>query len=459
MRGMPSATHTSRGVRQAKGKSLRETVPRTGLATWKPRADRPDPISLLEQSNSTRLSDLVPIRNGRMLVSPFTYLRGSPIVMMSDFATTATTGIEVQACGDAHLLNFGLYGAPDRALVFDVNDFDETLPGPWEWDLKRLTVSLVVAARDNGLTEEHGKEAARSAAAAYRTHMRTYAGMGNLDVYYERVDADQVLAVQSAAGRKIAQKGIDRAKRHTGVDALPKLTAMVDGHRQIIDNPPLVTHNYPDDGDAAIHRMIAGFHDYVKTLPDERRPLLERYTFVDFARKVVGVGSVGTRCFVMLLLGADGKDALFLQIKEAQTSVLEPHVAHKSRYKNQGQRVVVGQHMMQAASDIFLGWTSDPDEGRYYYVRQLRDMKGSANVEGMDGAALARYGDLCGWTLARAHARTGDPSELTGYIGTGAALDDAIVAFSTAYADQNEKDYEALQAAVKSGRVKAETGV
>lgn len=449
--------HVSRSVRRAQGKAKRDTVPRTAHAGWSPPSDRPDPVSLLERSNATRVPELVPVRYGRMLVSPFTYLRGSPVVMADDLARTPVTGFGVQACGDAHLLNFGVFATPERHLVFDLNDFDETLPGPWEWDLKRLAVSLVTAARERSMAADAAADVCRAGAARYQAAMRRFAGLGNLDVWYSRIDVEDLEAMVDETQRASFDKGVDRARHHTSLSALPKLTEVVDRRRRIIDDPPIIEH-VPETTDVEQPALVDHlFRDYRRSLPEERRVLLDRYEFVDVARKVVGVGSVGTQCWVALLLGADGHDPLFLQLKQAQASVLEPHCG-RSRYRHQGQRVVVGQHLMQAASDIFLGWTTGPGDDQFY-VRQLRDMKGSVNLDTLDGAQLRSYAELCGAALARAHARTGDAARISGYLGTGGAFAEAITTFAIAYADQNERDYEALRTAAAAGRVEVTEGV
>lgn len=452
--------HRSRSERRAEGRALRGGIARTSHGAWKAPPDRADPIELLERTNASRVAELVPIRYGRMLVSPFTYLRGSPGVMASDFASTPTTGIEVQICGDAHLLNFGLFASPERNLLFDVNDFDETLPGPWEWDVKRLAVSMVVAGRDRGFTEDQCTQSARTAVQSYREHIREYSAMGNLEVWYSRVEAEAILARIDKTRRAKVEKIMDKARRRTSATALPKLTEMVDGQRRIIDNPPLIEHVGGAMGGGVVNDLEAGIalvDRYLDTLADDRRQLVARYRFVDVARKVVGVGSVGTRCSVVLLLGADGKDPLFLQVKEAQESVLEPYWG-RSRFRNHAKRVVVGQRLMQAAGDIFLGWTTDGN-GHDYYFRQLRDMKGSVDVSMMAPEGLGLYGGLCGWALARAHARSGDVTGIAGYLGGGAAFDESVASFARAYADQNERDYERLRKAVRKGRITAELGV
>jgi uncharacterized protein (DUF2252 family) len=433
------------------GKSRRSQAPRSLHAPWKPSAHRADPLELLEQSNRTRLQELVPIRYGRMLASPFAFLRGSPIVMAHDLAATPVSGIRVQACGDAHLMNFGVYASPERNLLFDLNDFDETLPGPWEWDLKRLAASCVVAGRSHDIRERDCEDAARAAARSYRQRIGDYSCMRLLDIWYSYVDAQAVLDVVSRRSRKELSRDLSKARRRTSLQALSKLTTMSNGHLRIVETRPLVSHVRDERVNEGLRRVFRG---YYKSLSDEHRALVERYRFVDAALKVVGVGSVGTRCYIMLFDASHSEDPLFLQIKEAQPSVLEPH-AGPSGYRNHGRRVVAGQRLMQAASDIFLGWSSDGEH--CYYVRQLRDMKGSANLATMTGTDLVEYAELCGWVLARAHARSGDAAMIAGYLGKGEAFDDAITSFAVRYADQTEEDYQALRAAVRRGRITADT--
>jgi uncharacterized protein (DUF2252 family) len=404
----------------------------------------------LEESNKTRLQHLVPIRYGRMLISPFTYLRGSPIVMANDLAKTPISGIRTQVCGDAHLMNFGIYATPERNLLFDVNDFDETLPGPWEWDVKRLAASCVVAGRTYGKKGSDCQEAAIACAQFYRKKMREYSEMRLLDVWYSRVDSQAVLEVYKHGSSNSVSATFDKSKQRNSLQALSKLGRVLEGQIRIVDDPPLVSHVNDPALSESLRRFLSGYHS---TLQEDRRALLERFRFVDFARKVVGVGSVGTRCFIILLDGSHSDDPLFLQIKEAQASILEPF-AGKSIYHNHGRRVVTGQRLLQSASDIFLGWSSDG--GFDYYVRQLRDMKGTADLSAMSGPDLKDYAELCGWVLARAHARSGDPACIAGYLGKSDAFEQAIAAFAVAYADQTEKDYEALKTAAASGRVHAE---
>jgi uncharacterized protein (DUF2252 family) len=388
-----------------------------------------------------------------MFESPFAFLRGSAAVMAGDLAETPNSGINVQLCGDAHLLNFGLYGTPERNLVFDINDFDETLPGPWEWDVKRLAASVMVAARSLGFPASECRAAVLGAAEGYRQNMSRLAVMGNLATWYSEVQAESILEVSKGATRRSAEQAIQKARRRDNLQAFSKLTTVVNGTLRIADDPPLVTHVLDDRFGPRVIELLRG---YDASIRDDLRTLLRRYSFVDYARKVVGVGSVGTRCFIVLLVGADNDDPLFLQIKEACPSVLEKHLP-RSPYKNHGRRVVHGQHLMQAASDIFLGWGKT--DVAHFYVRQLRDMKGSSDVTGMSPQMLAAYAALCGWALARAHARTGDGCAIFGYLGNGKTFDEALVRFASAYADQNDRDHEALVKAVQSGHVEAQTGV
>jgi uncharacterized protein (DUF2252 family) len=457
--------------RAARGKMARGEVPRASHAEFDPGPDRPDPISLLEEQAKTRLPDLVPVRYGRMMVSPFTYYRGAALPMASDLATTPVSGLAVQACGDAHLSNFGIFGAPDRRLVFDVNDFDETLPGPWEWDVKRLAASLEVAGRDNGFADKERRGIVTAAAAGYRQAMRSFAGMTNLDVWYARADIDQLRAElnsqMKARQRKVLDKGIAKARTRDSMQEVSKLTRMVDGRPQIIDEPPLLVPavqlaENEQQWETFLSQITDLIAKYRRTMETDRRYLLEQYDYCDLARKVVGVGSVGTRCWIVLMLGRDDSDPLFLQVKEAEESVLSRFVG-TSKYANQGQRVVAGQRLMQAASDIFLGWVHIvaglDGKDRDFYVRQLRDWKFSVDISTMVPDGMRQYGQLCGWTLARAHARSGDRIAIASYLGSSDVFDKAIVQFAVAYADQNEKDHDALVHAVKSGRLAAEQGV
>ena len=439
--------------RRLAGRTARARVPRSAHEAWQPPDDRPDPIDLLEENNRPRLPDLVPVRYGRMLTSPFAFLRGSAVIMASDLASTPVTGLRVQACGDAHLGNFGVFATPERNLIFDVNDFDETLPGPWEWDVKRLVVSVLVAAEN--LQIDAGQAAAFTTATvrAYRERMAELAVMGPLDAWYDRIDVAAVLTIARQRRAKDLQRQLSTAKlRHrTSLHVLPKLTSVVNGTRKIIDDPPLIGHFDPEAFDGG--KMIAA---YAESLPPDRRPLLERYHVLDTARKVVGVGSVGTRCYLSLLTDADALSPIFLQLKEAMEAVLAPY-AGKSEFAHAGQRVVVGQRLMQAASDMFLGWTSY--RGHDYYVRQFRDMKGSVNLDTMTPSGFASYAEVCGRTLARAHARSGDAATIAGYTGTGTRFDASITAFAQAYGKQVRRDYDALVVAVESGRITAARGL
>jgi uncharacterized protein (DUF2252 family) len=406
-------------------------------------------VARLEASNANRVPDLVSVRYERMLVSPFAFLRGAAVLMADDLAGTPVTGQRVQVCGDAHLANFGVFATPERNLVFDVNDFDETLPAPWEWDVKRLAASVAVAARNLNIDEPARSAAVEGTVRAYRERMRELGPMSPLDVWYERVDVQRVLAIAREERAKDLKDALCVAKvRHrTSLGALPKYTTIVEGRRRIVDKPPLIAHDAIEDRDA--EKMLA---HYVESLPPDRRPLLERWNIVDAARKVVGVGSVGTRCYLVLLMDNDGRTPLFLQLKEANEAVTAPY-AGPSEFTHQGQRVVVGQRLMQAASDIFLGWTSDG--GHDYYVRQFRDMKGSVNLDVMTESGFATYARLCGCVLARAHARSGDAAAIGGYLGRRPTFDEAVAAFADAYSDQTERDHAALVDAVHLGRVTA----
>ena len=454
-----SAANAARGIppevaeHMAEGRALRQQAPRSSHASWTPAADRPDPVELLQEQEWTRLPDLVPIRYGRMMVSPFAFLRGSATVMARDLATTPASGLTVQACGDAHLSNFGAFATPERNLVFDLNDFDETLPAPWEWDVKRLAASIVVAGRTNGFAPADCTRAALAAVRSYRKRLGSYATMGHLAVGYTRIDSDQVAASLPKVTQRDWQRGMGRAMRRDHLQTLAKMTAVTaDGRIRIVDDPPLIVHH----SDELVATYLPTFvQAYQSSIRDDLRALLQRYTYVDFARKTVGVGSVGTRCYVVLLRGNHDADPLLLQIKEATASVLEPY-AGKSRYKNHGQRVVRGQQFVQATTDIFLGWGSV--EGHDLYVRQLRDMKGSVDVTLLTPDRMALYARLCGWVLARAHARSGDAARIAGYLGGSTTFDEAIASFADAYADQTERDHAALVSAIKDGRVAAIAG-
>ena len=437
--------------RFAIGKALRRRATRRAQGKWVPPANRFDPIELLKKSDHGRLPELLPIRYARMRESAFGFFRGAAAVMAADLATTARTGLHVQACGDCHVSNFGGFGSPERRLVFDINDFDETLHAPWEWDVKRLATSIVLADRQKGGGEHACEEAVRAAVASYREHMNQYAKMRALDVWYSALDAKILISeAKSKKAKKYWQRIDEKAKLQTAEHVFPRMTKMVNGWPRIIDNPPLIYH--PRQRIKQGKRVREMFRRYRLTLPEERRVIIDRYHIVDIARKVVGVGSVGTRCAVVLLM-ADKMDPLFLQFKEALPSVLEGY-AGKSRYRYHGERVVTGQRMLQAVSDIFLGWTRD-DQGHDYYFRQLRDMKMTINVEDMPKEEWIEYLELCGWTLARAHARTGDAAQIAGYLGNSDAFDKAIVKFAFGYADQTQHDHEVFVKAIRSGRIKA----
>jgi len=439
-----------RSERLAAGKALRERVPRESHAEWKsPRRGR-DPIAILDASNRGRLQELVPIRYGRMVRTPFTFLRGSAALMACDLATMPSSGIGVQACGDCHLLNFGVFATPERNLVFDLNDFDETLPAPWEWDLKRLVVSFQIAARDNRQSDAVGRRAVLECVRAYREHLRECSKMRPLEVWYKRLDARALIdAAPNAGERKFRQQIAKRARERVLENLFPKITTLVGGRHRIVDQPPILFHVAETDFAA---RVEEGLADYRSTLSDDRRVLLDRYRMEDCALKVVGIGSVGTRCYIGLMFSEDGHP-LILQFKEAGRSVLEPY-AGKSVHENQGQRVVAGQRLMQSSSDIFLGWVRGR-RGYDFYVRQLRDMKMSMPVDGFNPVQLKLYARMCGWTLARAHAKSGDAATISGYLGKSDAFDRALGKFAVAYADQVQKDHAALVNAIRSGRVKA----
>ena len=449
--------------RLAEGRVERESVPLEAHGEWATPGWRPDPVGIIEKQNATRVPELVPIRHGRMIVSPFTFYRGSAAIMACDLSRTPTTGLRVQCCGDAHLSNFGIFAAPDRRLVFDVNDFDETLPAPFEWDVKRLAASVVVAARDNRHRRKEQRAAARAAAAAYRTTMAKAARMRFLDVWYTRFDADKVLAELSPKADKgaitSAQKALAKAQTRTSLGSLAKYAQPVDGRYRIKPQPPVIVRppeTLHGDFDQIIRQGLA---DYARSLPPDRRVVLDHYHYEDFARKVSGVGSVGNEAMMILLMGDAENDPLFLQIKEANTSVLAPY-AGASEYEHQGERVVHGQRLMQSASDAFLGWVTGTGARRQeFHVRQLRDMKGSAAVEAMSPRRLALYSELCGATLARAHARTGDAARITGYLGDDDTFDRALERFAAAYADQNDADYAAFTAAEEEHRIEVERGV
>ncbi len=463
--------HPTPAERAALGAQARAEVPRESHADFKVPASLPDPITLLEEQATARVPELVPIRWGRMMVSPFTYYRGAALPMASDLATTPVSGLTVQACGDAHLSNFGIFGSAERNLVFDVNDFDETLPGPWEWDVKRLAASMEVAARSNGFSGKQRRKIVASTVASYRAAMRDFAGMSELDIWYAHADIDQLRArfksKLDARQRKLVAKGASKARTRDSMQELAKLTTTVDGQVRIMADPPLLVPIEDLLSDRSQRTALKSelqsiMSKYRRTLETDRRHLIEQYEFVHLARKVVGVGSVGTRCWIALMLGRDGSDPLFLQVKEAEESVLSRYLG-ASEFTNMGQRVVAGQRLMQASSDIFLGWHRVPagldGKQRDFYVRQLRDWKFSIDIDAMVPGGMRLYGNLCGWTLARAHARSGDAIAIAAYLGGSDVFDQAITQFADAYADQNERDHDAVLQAVKSGRIVAEQGL
>jgi uncharacterized protein (DUF2252 family) len=461
--------HFTTAERAARGKAARAEVPRRAHGDWEPSPERPDPIEVLEAQAETRVPELVPIRYGRMLVSPFTFYRGAAAIMAADLAPGPRSGLHAQLCGDAHLLNFGVYAAPDRRLVFSLNDFDETLPGPFEWDVKRLAASFAVAGRDRNLDPKVRARINTTVGRSYREAIRQFASMGNMDLWYSRMDVDQLVrdldSRLTSGGRKRVQKGIARAQTKDSLKAFAKLTRVVDGQPRIVNDPPLIVpveDLVQAESEDVIHEAFRVFiRKYRRTLPADRRRLIERFRYADAARKVVGVGSVGTRAWIVLMLGRDEADPLFIQAKEAQPSVLEPYVV-KTEYASQGQRVVEGQRLMQAASDILLGWLrTEGLDGveRDFYVRQLWDAKGSVSVEEMVPTGFVEYARICAWMLAKAHARSGDAVAIAAYLGTSDVFDRALAEFAERYADQNERDYDALRQAVDSRRVIAETGV
>ena len=453
--------------REAAGKAARKRTPRSNHAAWEEPPDRLDPVETLARQDETRVQDLVPIRHGRMLPSAFTFFRGGAAIMAADLAATPSSGLRVQLCGDAHLSNFGAFAAPDRRLIFDINDFDETHPGPFEWDLKRLAASFAVAGRDLGFKGRESRSAVTAAVREYREEMRKVASMRTIDVWYERLDLQALEQYRSQVSRSQARnfdKAVAKAESKNSLRAFDKLTRNENGKIRIVSDPPLIVPiEEVFDVDAAVvdQRLRAVFSAYTRTLDRDVRHLVEGYRYAHAAHKIVGVGSVGTRAWILLLLGRDSQDPLFLQAKEAQSSVLEPYTG-ASQFKQQGRRVVEGQRLMQAASDIFLGWlTAEGPDGkdRDFYVRQLWDGKGSAQVERMTPATMTLYAKLCGWSLARAHARSGDRIAIAAYLGKGDSFDRAICDFSEAYADQNERDYKAFASAVDQGRLTAESGV
>ena len=469
--------------RRAKGGQARQKTPLSSHSGWCPATDRPDPVALLEAQDLTREPDLVPVRHGRMMVSPFTFYRGAAKIMAADLKNTPAAGLDVQLCGDAHLSNFGVYASPERRLVFDLNDFDETLPGPFEYDVKRMAASFAIAGRNNGYSKADIRGVTLASVAAYREAMAGFAGMRTVDIWYAQLPEDELMTAvrgtvaEAAKGKhakkqaKAAKKAIERgekmaqkARTRDSLQALSKLGELADGRYRIVSQPPIIVPardlaaTYGISPDVIGQVIREQFRAYRNTLQLDRRHLLERFEIVDMARKVVGVGSVGTRAFIVLLQGRDADDPLFLQIKEATASVLEDHLP-KSRFTQPGERVVQGQRLMQAVSDIFLGWTKGAEQNRYYYWRQLRDMKGSTDVESMKPTALTFYAGMCGWTLARAHARSGDPVAIAEYLGSTDTFDQSVTDFSLRYADQNEHDFEAFLKAIRSGRLEAREGI
>jgi uncharacterized protein (DUF2252 family) len=481
--------HMNVDERQAEGRQASDRTPPSSHSGWHPAVGRRDPVALLEEQDLTREQDLVPVRHGRMMVSPFTFYRGAARIMAADLANTPTAGLGAQLCGDAHLSNFGLFASPERRLLFDLNDFDETLPGPFEWDVKRMAASFMIAARNNGFSKADARAATQASVTAYREAMADFAQMPTMEIWYAHLDEDELkTAIRSTVAatkkevkgkkgkkdegvdklakraEKRAEKTADKAHTRDSLQALSKLGELVDGQYRIVSQPPVIVPardlaaTYGLSPDEVVPAIQDQFRQYRATLQPDRRHLLERFEIVDAARKVVGVGSVGTRAFIVLLQGRDATDPLFLQIKEATASVLEAYLP-KSRYGQHGARVVHGQRMMQAASDIYLGWTKGIDVNRHFYWRQLRDMKGSILVEEMIPLGLTFYAGICGWTMARAHARSGDPVAIAAYLGASDAFDKSITDFSQRYADQNEQDYEDFVKAVQSGRLQAVEGV
>lgn len=439
----------------AAGKALRDKVLRQAQAQFHRNPDKVDPIAILQAGDVGRIDYLVPIRYGRMLQSPFTFYRGSAAIMAADLARTASIGLRLQSCGDCHLMNFGGFATPERNVLLDINDFDETLPAPWEWDIKRLVTSFVLAARSNGFRDSDARDTAIVCARSYREHMRDYSEMSPLEVWYSRVNASDVLAIANKEQRKRIEDRIEKAMSTCSSEMVfPKLTVMVGGKVRIEDTPPLIHHPSDVSSEEYIERMEFVLNEYRKTLSEDRRELLDRYRLVDGAIKVVGIGSVGTMCFITLMMSANN-EPLFLQWKEARQSVLEPY-AGKSAYDHHGKRVVLGQRLMQPATDVFLGWTSGM-MGRQGYVRQLRDAKIKPLVETMDLHTLTGYAEMCGWVLARAHAKAENSElEICGYLGKSDKFDEAMGAFAVAYADQAERDHEALKVAVRAGRIAVE---
>jgi uncharacterized protein (DUF2252 family) len=479
--GMVSVAHRTAGTtlphltvseRVARGKAARAEVPRSSHGNFEPSSDRADPVELLERQAATRVPELVPIRYGRMLVSPFTFYRGAAMIMAHDLAATPRSGLTVQCCGDAHLSNFGVFASAERRLIFDINDFDETLPGPWEWDVKRLAVSMLIAARDNGYRVKDQDQIVLDTVSQYRSAIREFAAMKNLEVWYSRIEIERLLQERAAELQpravKRTEKALDKARTRDSMSAFAKLTHVVDGEPRIVDQSPLIVpldvlaKAAGLDRDAVLEDLRELVRSYRESLEFDRRVLLEEFRLTDFARKVVGVGSVGTRAWIALFFGRDLDDPLFVQLKEAEASVFE-EVLGPSEFSNHGERVVAGQRLMQASSDILLGWlhVESPLDGkpRDFYGRQLKDWKGSVEIDQLVPEGMTIYGRLCGWTLARAHARSGDRIAIGSYLGKADTFDRAILEFSRAYAGQNEHDYKLLADAAKSGRITVQTGL
>ncbi|HUS42162.1 MAG TPA: DUF2252 domain-containing protein [Ilumatobacteraceae bacterium] len=450
--------HPTVEERHERGRAAREQTPRSSHADWGPAPDRPDPVDVLTAQDATRLQSLVPIRHGRMSVSPFTFYRGAAAIMAGDLALTPVSGLDAQLCGDAHLSNYGAFASAERNLVFDVNDFDETLPGPWEWDVKRLAASVALAGRSNGFAHGKTADAVEASVAGYRTAMAHFAEQATLDVWYAELSVDKLeAALTKKSDRKRLSKSAAKARSKTSLKAMAKLTERVDGALRIASAPPLIVplrDLVHEDGEELRRQIVHSWDLYRDSIRDDRKALLERYRLVDIALKVVGVGSVGTRCMLALFVGRDDGDPLFLQVKEAEASVLEAHLA-PSTCDSPGERVVQGQRLIQASGDIFLGWSSG-EGGHHYYWRQFHDMKGSADVETMGARRLSGYATICGWTLAHAHARSSDPIAIAGYLGKGSSFDRALTEFAFIYADQNDLDYAAMSAAIDDGRITAE---
>lgn len=447
----PSQPLIHRDTRLAHGKKLREKTPRSDHAIWSPRTDRPDPVSLLEQSNVGRMPLLVPVRHARMMESPFAFYRGTAMNMAADLAHSPTSGIKVQVCGDCHLLNFGAFATPERRMIFDINDLDETLKAPWEWDVKRLAASFVLAGRHSGFDEPIAMETATRCVASYRERTQQYSEKTVLETWYDRIDVEALLpTIHDEETRQRTEKRLEKAREHSVMaKEFPELTTLTDGFVRIKDNPPLIFHRTYGVHHAHWKEILHGFEQYRESLQEDRRELIDRFQLMDIAFKVVGVGSVGTLCGILLLMASD-TDPLFLQIKQARASVLEPYTS-KSHHANHGERIVHGYRMMQAASDIFLGWTKGVNG--HFYIRQLKDMKIKPMVELFSPKVMMQYAELCGWTLAHAHARSGKAAEVAGYLGKSDKFDTAIASFAVAYADQVEQDYEKFVAAVRKGKL------